>query len=311
MSAPLNRAGSDFPDDIDREDFGPDPGQFPRFRGPPPRLRPPQAPAQPSPPVSPAAADQDKSPIVPAATELIPAPTLILQPREIEAAKERVKALMERMERRTLEDALEIGREALRVNRALAHGEVGRWLKDAFGERRARTIYNWIGMVEYSEAHPVEFATFSILNVSAVYLLTAPKTPREAVEKIVRRIGAGTIPSLRTVRAEIALAKKQDAPTGKMLAATTRCAVPEVRRVPLAGQVIAPQGGSAQTPWDECRAMGLAALHAVAQLIPPDDRNRAIVLLREAAETHCGLHDLMRVLYDASGQPDGDLATWG
>lgn len=218
----------------------------------------------------------------------------MLQQSDIEAAKARVKALMERMERRTLEDALEIGREARRINRVLPHGEVGRWLKDTFGERRARTIYNWMGMVGYAEAHPEEFETFSILNVSAVYLLTAPKTPREAVERIVRQIDAGSIPSVRTVRAEISRAKN--------LPAVTRRTVEEARGLQTAPHEAAQPDERATAEENERPANGLAALQAVARLIPAGDRPRAVALLWEAAETHYGLRDLMGVLFDASGQ---------
>ena len=245
-----------------REDDQSDVQQLPSFRGPRPRMRSPvtEGPAS-------ASTDPFSSPLN---LELLSAPPPSLQPIEIEVAKERVKALMERMQRRTLEDALEIGREALRVSRALSHGEVGRWLKETFGERRARTVYNWIGMAEYAEAHPQEFATFSILDASAVYLLTAPKTPPTAVEAIIWQIDAGSVPTVDKVREEISRAKKD------VLQRTRPITVSR----------------------DE-NASGSVALRAVAQLIPSDHRERAIALLREAIAADCGLHDLIRSLTEA------------
>jgi hypothetical protein len=208
------------------------------------------------------------------------------------------------MERRTVEDALEIGREALRISRALPHGDIGRWLKATFGERRARTIYNWIGMAAYAEAHPEEFESFSILDLSAVYLLTAPKTPRTAVEAIVRELDAGSVPSARIVRAAISLAKKRerDSQISPALAAKKRTIGPAAHIYQRDEQEIARREGSAAAPRDERDANGLAALQAVARLIPRDDRERAIGWLREAAEARCGLYDLIRSLSSPSGE---------
>ncbi len=236
-----------------------------------------------------------------------PALASLLQPIDIEATKERIKALVSRMERRTLTDALEIGREALRINRILGHGEIGRWLRDTFGEGRARTIYNWMGMVEYARTRPEEFATFSILHVSAVYLLTAPKAPRDAVEKIVRQIGAGCIPSIRAVRAEIAQAKQRSAEARL----TTSPAAAEAPGLELPRQDIAPACDNGRSLGErEGGGDGWAALEAVAQLIPAEDRACAIGLLREAAEALYGLRDLMSILSDASGAAESGVARW-
>lgn len=295
VSVPVNIAGSDFSDEVGRDD--PVPDQFPRFRGPPPRLRPPPAVPQ-------AAAEPERSPAALPVLQPDPGPAS-LQPSEIEATKERIKALVSRMERRTLTDALEIGREALRINRVLGHGEFGRWLRDTFGEGRARTIYNWIGMVEYARTRPEEFATFAILHVSAVYLLTAPKAPRDAVEKIVQQIGAGNIPSIRDVRAEIAQAKRRSAEARP----TKRQATPGLE-LPRADDARACDNGRA--PGERAGAGdGWAALEAVAQLIPAEDRACAIGLLREAAEALYGLRDLMSILSDASSAAEGSVvARW-
>jgi hypothetical protein len=160
-----------------------------------------------------------------------------LPPGDIEVAEERVKTLMARM------------------------------------ERRARTIYNWIGMAEYAEAHPGEFATFSILDASAVYLLTAPRTPRTAIDAIIGQIGGGRTPTVENVRAEISRAKQS-------LPRRAEAALVE----------------SAAVSVDERGAGGLAALRAVAQLVPSHQRERAIGLLQEAIVAQCGLHDLVSAL---------------
>ncbi len=295
MSAPVNSAGSDFEAEFGSEDLLPELRDFPCFHGPRPRLRPP-AEEPPPPPLADAVTERSPPPAAPPSEPFSPPPL----PRaiDIEAAKERIKELVARLERRTLEDALEIGQEALRIHRVLAHGETGRWLRQSFGERRARTIYNWMGMAEYAERHPAEFAKFAILDVSAVYLLTAPKTPRGAVEAILHQIGAGTIPTLRTVRGEISLAKRR-AEEPEIVAAhfITRDAVGLLRRVE---PEILPPDANATGPSEQRRATGLAALRMVAEFIPSDDREHAIGLLRAAAEAQCGLSDLISSLFEAS-----------
>jgi hypothetical protein len=300
MSAPVDGAGSDFEAEFGSEDLLPQLREFPCFRGPRPRLK--SGTEEPPLPL-PADAFPGHGPPPAALPHPDPAsaPAPLLRPAEIEAAKERVKELVTQLERRTLEDALEIGREALRIHRVLAHGETGRWLRESFGERRARTIYNWMGMADYAERHPSEFATFSILDVSAVYLLTAPKTPRGAVEAILRQIEAGTIPTFRTVRTEISLAK-QRTEEPEIVAAhfITRDGPQEVGLLRRVEPEILPPEASATAPSEERRATGLAALRMVAEFIPSDDREHAIGLLREAAEAQCGLSDLISSLFEAS-----------
>jgi hypothetical protein len=294
ISAPVANAGSDFEAEFGSEDLLPQLREFPCFRGPRPRLRPPAD--------VPSLADHNPPPAAPPGPEPVLAPVSLLRPADIEAAKERVKELVARLERRTLEDALEIGREALRIQRALAHGETGRWLKECFGARRARTVYNWMGMAEYAERHPAEFATFAILDVSAVYLLTAPKTPRGAVEVVLRQIEAGTIPTLRAVRSQIALAKQRTDGT-EIVAAhfITRDSLQETSMLHRVEPEILPPDANATAPWDERRAAGLVALRLVAAFIPSDDREHAIGLLRKAADAQCGLADLISSLFEAGG----------
>ncbi|HUJ98118.1 MAG TPA: hypothetical protein VLV85_07725 [Stellaceae bacterium] len=301
MSAQMNGAGSDFEAEFGSEDLLPQLREFPCFRGPRPRLRPP-ADAPPTPPLADALADHSPPPAALLRPEPFSAPPPLLHPADIEAAKERVKELVARLERRTLEDALEIGREALRIHRALAHGETGRWLKDSFGARRARTVYNWMGMAEYAERHPAEFATFAILDVSAVYLLTAPKTPRGAVEAVLRQIEAGAVPTFRTVRSEIALARQRaDAPDIVAAHFITRDSLHETGMLQRVEAEILLPDASAEAPWDERRAAGLAALRLVAAFIPSDEREHAIGLLRNAADAQYGLADLIRSLCEAGG----------
>ncbi len=301
ISAPANSAGSDFEAEFGSEDLLPELREFPCFRGPRPRLRSP-ADVPPTPPLADALADHNPPPAALPRPEPALAPASPLRAADIEAAKERVKELIARLERRTIEDALEIGREALRIQRALAHGETGRWLKECFGARRARTVYNWMGMAEYAERHPAEFATFAILDVSAVYLLTAPKTPRGAVETVLRQIEAGTIPTLRTVRSAIALAKQ---PTeGRDIVAAhfmTRDSLQATSMLHRVEPEILPPEANAAAPWDERRAAGLVALRLVAAFIPNDDREHAIGLLRKAADAQCGLADLISSLFEAGG----------
>jgi hypothetical protein len=301
ISAPVNSAGSDFEAEFGSEDLLPELREFPRFRGPRPRLKP-SADVPPTLPLAPALGEHDQPPAALPGPEPAWAPAPLLRPAEIEAAKERVKELVARLERRTLEDALEIGREALRVQRALAHGETGRWLKQSFGARRARTVYNWMGMAEYAERHPAEFATFAILDVSTVYLLTAPKTPRGVVEAVLRKIAAGTIPTLRAVRSEIALAK-QRAEEPDIVAAhfITRGGPQETGLLARVEPEILPPDTSATAPWDERRAAGLTALRLVAAVIPSGDRERAIGLLSKAVDAECGLADLISALFEAGG----------
>jgi hypothetical protein len=301
MSAQMNSAGSDFEAEFGSEDLLPELREFPCFRGPRPRLRPP-ADEPPMPPLADALADHNPPPAALARPEPSSAPAPLLRPADIEAAKERVKELVARLEHRTFEDALEIGREALRIHRALAHGETGRWLKESFGARRARTVYNWLGMAEYAERHPAEFATFAILDVSAVYLLTAPKTPRGAVEAVLRQIEAGTVPTLRTVRSEIAQAKQRpeepDIVAAHFITQNGLQDTGMLRRVE--PEILLPDGG-AVAPWDERRAAGLAPLRLVAAFIPSDDREHVIGLLRTAADAQCGLADLISSLLEAGG----------
>ncbi|HUC67563.1 MAG TPA: hypothetical protein VMA53_19250 [Stellaceae bacterium] len=301
ISAPVDTAGSDFEAEFGSEDLLPQLREFPCFHGPRPRLRPP-ADIPPAPLLADALADHNPPPAALPRPEPASAPTPLLQPADIEAVKARVKELVARLELRTLEDALEIGREALRIQRALAHGETGRWLKESFGARRARTVYNWMGMAEYAERHPAEFANFAILDVSTVYLLTAPKTPRGAVEAVLRQIEAGTIPTLRSVRSEIALAKQRAAEPAIVAAHfITQDSLPETGMRHRIEPEILLLDASATAPWDERRAAGLAALRLMAAFIPSDDRERAIRLLRKAADAQCGLADLISSLFEAGG----------
>jgi gas vesicle protein len=100
-------------------------------------------------------------------------------------------AEIRRLGKRVVEDVLEIGRRLTECKKLVGHGNWLPWIEREFGWTDD-TALNFMRVYEVSKSR--NFRDLS-LPVSALYLLAAPSTPKEARDKIIERAQAGeTIP---------------------------------------------------------------------------------------------------------------------
>ncbi|WP_137113643.1 DUF3102 domain-containing protein [Mesorhizobium sp. GR13] len=113
---------------------------------------------------------------------------------EARQAAERIRLRL----RRTAEDIIEIGRDLLAQKEALPHGSFTVWVDAEFG-MSDKTAQKMMQVARHYGSKP---ELGSVLDVSALYELSAPKTPLEVREEIERMIEA---------RAKIRLAEEYNA----------------------------------------------------------------------------------------------------
>jgi Protein of unknown function (DUF3102) len=102
--------------------------------------------------------------------------------------------------RRAKQDILDIGRLLIEVRSVLDHGQFESWL----GQEIAwspRTAYNFIYVYERF-GDITNFAKMD-MDISAAYLLAAPKTPQVVVDEFLNRAQSGERITFKTVRKEL------------------------------------------------------------------------------------------------------------
>jgi Protein of unknown function (DUF3102) len=102
--------------------------------------------------------------------------------------------------RRAKQDILDIGRLLIEVRSVLDHGQFENWL----GQEIAwspRTAYNFIYVYERF-GDVTNFAKMD-MDISAAYLLAAPKTPQVIVDEFLNRAQSGERITFKTVRKEL------------------------------------------------------------------------------------------------------------
>ena len=93
----------------------------------------------------------------------------------IASASERIRLRM----KRTSEDIIEIGKDLMEVKKRLNHGQFGFWLENEF-EMSESTALNFMRV---AEKFGTKSATVTDFTPKVIYLLAAPSTPDEVVEK--------------------------------------------------------------------------------------------------------------------------------
>ncbi|MBX9930143.1 MAG: DUF3102 domain-containing protein [Methylobacterium sp.] len=106
--------------------------------------------------------------------------------------------------RRSVVEALEAGAELARVKALITHGRFGAWLALEFGlsERTAQRLMN------AAEAFAGKSDTVSVLEMTAVYSLSAPATPQHVRDGVIAQLETGARPSLEDIKNEVARARK-------------------------------------------------------------------------------------------------------
>jgi hypothetical protein len=131
----------------------------------------------------------------------LPVPSVYksLDPRRRTLIQQKAKEIQKRV-RRAKQDILDIGRLLIEVRSVLEHGQFETWL----GQEIAwspRTAYNFIYVYERF-GDVTNFAKMD-MDISAAYLLAAPKTPQAIVDEFLNRAQLGERITFKTVRKEL------------------------------------------------------------------------------------------------------------
>jgi hypothetical protein len=123
---------------------------------------------------------------------------------EVRAAAERVKMRL----KRTAEDIVEIGRELTDVKERLPHGQFLPWIQSEF-EMSLPTATRFM---QASEKFGGKFVNLTNFKPSILYMLAAPSTPDEVIEKATEKSEAGdkvTVEDVKRWKAEAEQARTQ------------------------------------------------------------------------------------------------------
>ncbi len=131
----------------------------------------------------------------------LPVPSVYksLDPGRCTLIQQKAKEIQKRV-RRAKQDILDIGRLLIEVRSVLEHGQFETWL----GQEIAwspRTAYNFIYVYERF-GDVTNFAKMD-MDISAAYLLAAPKTPQVIVDEFLVRAQLGERITFKTVRKEL------------------------------------------------------------------------------------------------------------
>ena len=107
-------------------------------------------------------------------------------------------AEINRLGRRMISDAIEIGRRLHACKGMVGHGNWGRWLKEEF-DWSEQAALNFIRVYEMAKTKSKNFVDLNV-PLSALYLLAAPSTPAEAVDEVFERAERGEVIELAEVR---------------------------------------------------------------------------------------------------------------
>jgi len=119
---------------------------------------------------------------------------------DLRASASRVRALAERM---TI-NYISIGLELISAKEKLGHGQFGAWLQAEFrwADRTARRF------MRAAEVFGAKTDTVSVLEPTAVYLLSAPSTPDRARQEVIDRLERGEAVSTADVKSTISSMKR-------------------------------------------------------------------------------------------------------
>jgi Protein of unknown function (DUF3102) len=122
-----------------------------------------------------------------------------LDPERCTLIQHKTKEIQKRV-RRAKQDIIDIGRLLVEVRSVLEHGQFETWLLQEIAWS-PRTAYNFI----YVHERFGEVANFAKMDmdISAAYLLAAPKTPQVVVDTFLSRARAGERITFKTVRKEL------------------------------------------------------------------------------------------------------------
>jgi Protein of unknown function (DUF3102) len=122
-----------------------------------------------------------------------------LDPERSSLIQQKAKEIQKRV-RRAKQDILDIGRLLVEVRSILEHGQFETWLVQEIAWS-PRTAYNFIYVYERF-GNVANFARMD-MDISAAYLLAAPKTPQVFVDEFLNRARAGERITFKTVRKEL------------------------------------------------------------------------------------------------------------
>ena len=121
--------------------------------------------------------------------------------RDLKIAAARIRALSERM---TM-NIISIGVELIAAKNMLGHGQFGPWLEAEFrwSERTAERF------MQAAEVFGEKSDTVSVLDPTAIYLLSAPSTPDKVRKDVLARLERGEAMSAEGVRTLVSIARAE------------------------------------------------------------------------------------------------------
>jgi len=131
--------------------------------------------------------------------------------RNLQAAAARVKVLAKTV----VSNILEIGRELLAAKTKLGHRHFGPWLK--FEGLNERSAQRYMQAAQWAEG---KSDTVSVLEPTAVYMLSSPSTPEWVSEEVFRRIAGGE--QMQTSQVRVLVSEAKDKAKAKRRAAEAK-----------------------------------------------------------------------------------------
>jgi hypothetical protein len=143
-----------------------------------------------------------------------------LDPERSSLIQHKTKEIQTRV-RRAKQDILDIGRLLVEVRSVLEHGQFETWLVQEIAWS-PRTAYNFIYVYERF-GNVANFARMDV-DISAAYLLAAPKTPQVFVDEFLNRARAGERITFKTVRKELKEGQVQLSPKPQIAGLSSKVA---------------------------------------------------------------------------------------
>jgi hypothetical protein len=110
-----------------------------------------------------------------------------------------LKGQADRIRRYVGKSIVDIGRDLAGAKHYLSHGEFLRWVESEVGIP-ARTAQAYMQVAHWVAG---KSATIALLPPSLLYVLSSPSTPKDFIEKIVKRAETGECMALSTIREEL------------------------------------------------------------------------------------------------------------
>jgi hypothetical protein len=105
---------------------------------------------------------------------------------------------------RSKEAFLEVGRDLLAMKDEIMHGGFQPWLGTEFPLLKYRTAINYMNAYTYCEEHP----DAKLFDLTAIYALASKSTPPEVVEEVFEQVKAGTVPTVKEIKAKVKEARQ-------------------------------------------------------------------------------------------------------